>query len=57
MRQQIRTFCEIDDGATAIEYALLATVVAIGAFTAVLTLGDTLDRLLGAVANGVNNSI
>ncbi len=57
MRQQIQAFCEIDGGATAIEYALLASVVAIGAFTAILFLGDTLDRLLGAVANGVNNSI
>jgi Flp pilus assembly pilin Flp len=57
MRQQIRTFCEIDDGATVIEYALLATVVAIGALTAIVGLGDAIQLLLGTVANEVNNSI
>ena len=57
MRQQIQTFCEIDDGATAIEYALLATMVAIGAFAAIVNLGDTLKMLFDVVATGVNNSI
>lgn len=57
MRQQIQTFCEIDDGATVIEYAILASLVAIGAFAAIVNLGDVLDALFGVVANGVNNAI
>lgn len=57
MRQQFRTFCEIDDGATIIEYALLASVVAIGAFAAIVGLGDAIETLFGVVANGVNNAI
>ncbi len=57
MRQQFRTFYEIDDGATVIEYALLASMVAIGAFAAIAGLGDALQALFGAVANGVSNSI
>ncbi len=57
MRQQIQTFCEIDDGATAIEYALLATMVAIGAFAAIVNLGDVLKILFDVVESGVSNSI
>ena len=57
MRQQLLIFCDIDDGATVIEYALLASVVAIGAFAAIVNLGDTLEALFGMVENGVNNSI
>jgi Flp pilus assembly pilin Flp len=57
MRQLIQTFCEIDDGATAIEYALLATMVAIGAFAAIVNLGDTLQMMFDVVESGVSNSI
>ena len=57
MRQQLLTFCEIDDGATVIEYALLASVVAIAAFAAIVNLGDTLEAMFGMVENGVNNAI
>jgi Flp pilus assembly pilin Flp len=57
MRQQFQAFCEIDEGATVIEYALLASVVAIAAFAAIVNLSDTLEALFGYVSNGVNNSI
>ena len=57
MRQQFQAFCEIDDGATAIEYALLATMVAIGAFAAIFNLGDVLKMLFDVVETGVSNSI
>ncbi len=57
MRQQIQAFCEIDDGATVIEYAMLASLVAIAAFVAIINLGDVLQALFGVVANGVNNAV
>jgi Flp pilus assembly pilin Flp len=57
MRQQFQRFCEIDDGTTAIEYAMLASMVAIGAFAAIVGLGDALQALFGIVASGVNNAI
>ncbi len=57
MRQYFQSFCEIDDGATVIEYAMLASMVAIGAFAAVVGLGDALQALFGIVATGVNNAI
>jgi Flp pilus assembly pilin Flp len=57
MQQQILIFCELDDGATAIEYAMVASMVAIAAFAAIVNLGDTLQALFGVVASGVNNAI
>jgi Flp pilus assembly pilin Flp len=57
MRQQIQSFCEFDDGATVIEYAILASLVAIAAFTAIVGLGDALEALFGVVESGVNNAI
>ena len=57
MRQQIQSFCEFDDGATVIEYAILASLVAIGAFAAIINLGDVLEALFGVVENGVGNVI
>ena len=57
MQQQVQSFCEIDDGATVIEYAILASLVAIAAFSAIVGLGDALQALFGIVANGVNNAI
>ena len=57
MQQQIQFFCEIDDGATAIEYGFLASLVAIAAFAAVVNLGEVIEAMFGVVANGVNNAI
>ena len=57
MRQQFQLFCEFDEGTTAIEYALLASVVALADFAAIVNLGDTLELLFGYVSNGVTNLI
>ena len=57
MRQQFQTFCEIDDGATVIEYAILASLVAVGAFAAIVNLGDVLEALFGVVVSGFTNAI
>ncbi len=57
MRQQIQCFCEIDDGATVIEYAILASLVAVGAFAAIVGLGDALEKLFAVVETGVSNAI
>ncbi len=57
MWQQIQNFCETDDGATVIEYAMLASLVAIAAFASIVNLGDVIDALFGLVSNGVTNAI
>ena len=57
MWQQIQNFCETDDGATVIEYAMLASMVAIAAFVSIVNLGDVIDALFSLVSNGVTNAI
>ncbi len=57
MPQQLRAFCVYEDGATAIEYAFLASLVAIAGFAALVNLGDTLQMMYGVVSNGVTNSV
>lgn len=57
MWQRIQSFCEIDDGATVIEYAMLASLVAIAAFASIVNLSEVLDALFGLVVNGVSNAI
>ncbi len=57
MRQHCEAFYANDDAATVIEYSLLASVVAIAAFAAIVNLGDVLEMMFGVVSNGVNNAI
>lgn len=57
MQQQILAFCEYDDGATVIEYAILASLVAVTAFAAIVNLGDVIETMFGVVSNGVNTAV
>ncbi len=57
MPQQLWAFCAYEDGATAIEYAFLASLVAIAAFATMVNLGETIEMLYGVVSNGVTNSV
>ena len=57
MPQQLRAFCVYEDGATAIEYAFLASLVAVTAFSAMVSLGETIEMIFGVVSNGVTNSV
>ena len=55
--RQFETFCRNDEGATAIEYSFIASLVAIAGFAALVNLGDVIDMMFGVVSNGVNNSV
>lgn len=57
MRQRFETFCTDDEGATAIEYSFIASLVAIAGFATMVNLGDVLEMMFGVVSNGVNNSV
>jgi Flp pilus assembly pilin Flp len=57
MRQQFQAFCATDDGATAIEYSFIASLVAIAGFATMVNLGDVLESMFGVVSNGVDNSV
>ncbi len=57
MGKPIEAFCRDEEAATAIDYALLASLAAITGFTALVTLGDTLGAMYGMVANAVSDTV
>jgi pilus assembly protein Flp/PilA len=57
MRKRLDDFRRDWDGTTAIEYAFIASLVAVAAFAVLVDLGDTIDLMFGTVSNGLNNSV
>ena len=57
MGNPIEAFCGDEEAATAIEYAFLASLVAVAGFTALASLGNTLETMYGAISGGVSNSV
>ena len=53
MSNLIARFSADESGATAIEYALLAALIAVGIIGAAGTLGNNLSKLMGNVANSL----
>src|ERR1700744_4981946 len=51
MRQLVETFVENDDGATAIEYGLIAALIAVITIVGMTTAGGGLQALFNATAN------
>jgi pilus assembly protein Flp/PilA len=56
MRKFIKTFARDESGATAIEYALIAALIAVGIVTAATTLGTDISSLFGTVSTELNNA-
>lgn len=56
MGKRMEAFCRDDEAVTAIEYALLASLIAIAGFTALVSLGDTIGTMYGMVADAVFDS-
>ncbi|MDZ7712502.1 MAG: Flp family type IVb pilin [Rhodovibrio sp.] len=50
MRKFIKTFARDESGATAIEYALIAALIAVGIVTAATQLGTDISDLFGKVS-------
>ena len=57
MGKPIEAFCRGEEAATAIEYAFLASLVAVAGFTALASLGNTLETMYGVISSGVSNSV
>ncbi len=57
MGKPIEAFCRDEEAATAIEYAFLASLVAVAGFTALASLGNTLETMYGVISGGVSNSV
>ena len=52
----IQKFIANEDGATAIEYGLIAALIAVGIIAAATTLGGSLSDLFGRISNRLNNA-
>lgn len=52
--QTIRKFFKNEKGATAIEYGLIAALIAVAAIGAMSTLGDNLTNTFNTVGNNLN---
>jgi len=48
-----RRFMKNEQGATAIEYTLIASLIAVAAITAMTTVGGKVSNVLGNVANAM----
>ena len=52
--KHISNFIRNDSGATAIEYALIASLIAVAIITAVSTVGTKVSTVFGEVGNSLN---
>ena len=52
----IRKMFKNEDGATAIEYGLIAALIAVAAITAMTSLGGSLENTFNGVSNDLNNA-
>ena len=55
MRQMIRRFLKDEEGATAIEYGLIAALISIAAIAAMGNVGNNLKLIFNAVASNLNS--
>ncbi|MEZ5667145.1 MAG: Flp family type IVb pilin [Alphaproteobacteria bacterium] len=52
-----KRFLSNEDGATAIEYGLIAALVSVAAITALSAMGDSLDSLFTTVSDSVDGAL
>lgn len=57
MKEQIVRFLKDEDGATAIEYGLIAGLIAIAIIVALSTLGDELSQMFGRITTEVQGAV
>lgn len=50
-------FVKDESGATAIEYGLIAALIAVGIITAATTLGGSLSTLFNDISNSLNSAM
>jgi pilus assembly protein Flp/PilA len=56
MMQSIKTIFANEDGATAIEYGLIAALIAVAAITAMGSLGNSLSNTFNTVSTDMTNA-
>jgi pilus assembly protein Flp/PilA len=56
MLKQLRVLAQDESGATAIEYGLIAALIAVAAITAMQSLGNNLQGTFNAVSNNMSTT-
>ena len=57
MLKCFKQFCGDESGATAIEYGLIAALIAVAMIGAVTTVGNSLNTIFGQVSNSLDGTI
>lgn len=57
MTNPFKKFVKQEDGATAIEYGLIAALVSVAAIGALTTMGESLDSLFGTVSDELDTAV
>ena len=57
MLKRFKQFCGDESGATAIEYGLIAALIAVAIIGAVTTVGNSLNTIFGQVSNSLDGTI
>lgn len=57
MKALIKRFKADEDGATAIEYGLIAALVSVAAITALTQMGGDLNTMFTTVSTALNNAV
>ncbi len=56
MQNFVKRFVKDESGATAIEYGLIAALIAVGIITAARTLGSQISTTFGTVSSAMKNA-
>lgn len=57
MIERAKTFVKDEDGATAIEYGLIAALISVVIIVAVTSAGSSLDTLFGAIDTSLTDAV
>jgi len=57
MLKHVKLFYRDEEGATAIEYGLIAALVSVAAITALTQMGSSLNAMFSRVANELNSAV
>lgn len=57
MLKHVTNFYRDEEGATAIEYGLIAALVSVAAIGALTAMGNSLNAMFSRVANELNNAV
>lgn len=57
MLEMLKQFCQEEDGVTAIEYGLIAALIAVVIITSVTLIGNQLNRVFDFIGKTLDNAV